>query len=108
MEASYPSDLTEQEWQLMAGCLPGPHKLGRPPRYEKRAILNGIFYIVRSGCSWRMLPRDLPPWRIVYYYFVTWQRMGLWEVLHEALRDGVRLQSAKKSAERCDLRRAER
>jgi putative transposase len=96
MEELYPSDLTEAEWQLAALCLPGPSKLGRPPRYEKRAILNGIFYVVRSGCSWRMLPRDLPPWRIVYYYFMTWERMGLWEVLHEALRDGVRLQSAKK------------
>lgn len=96
MEQPYPSDLTEQEWRLVAGCMPGPSKLGRPPRYEKRAILNGIFYVVRSGCSWRMLPRDLPPWRIVYYYFMTWQRMGLWEVLHEALRDCVRLQSAKK------------
>ena len=104
MEQAYPSDLTEQEWQLIAGCLPGPSRLGRPARYEKRAILNGIFYVVRSGCSWRMLPRDLPPWRIVYYYFMTWQRMGLWEVL----RDCVRLASAKKSTECCDLRRAER
>ena len=86
MEEPYPSDLTEEEWQLAALCIPGPSKLGRPPRYEKRAILNGIFYVVRSGCSWRMLPRDLPPWRIVYYYFMTWQRMGVWEVLHEALR----------------------
>lgn len=96
MEEPYPSDLTDEEWQLAALCIPGPSKLGRPPRYEKRAILNGIFYVVRSGCSWRMLPRDLPPWRIVYYYFMTWQRMGVWEVLHEALRDCVRLQSAKK------------
>jgi transposase len=96
MEEPYPSDLTEEEWQLAALCIPGPSKLGRPPRYEKRAILNGIFYVVRSGCSWRMLPRDLPPWRIVYYYFMTWQRMGVWEVLHEALRDCVRQQSAKK------------
>ncbi|CAN5456647.1 hypothetical protein BH18VER1_BH18VER1_17640 [soil metagenome] len=58
MEEPYPSNLTEEEWQLAALCLPGTSKLGRPPRYEKRAILNGIFYVVRSGGSWRMLPRD--------------------------------------------------
>ena len=95
-EECYPSDLTDVEWELIGPLLPGPQKLGRPPRYEKRAILNAIFYVVRSGCSWRMLPRDLPPWRIVYYYFMTWRQEGLWELLHETLRDCARLAHAKK------------
>lgn len=95
-EESYPSDLTDLEWELIEPLMPGPQKLGRPPRYEKRAVLNAIFYVVRSGCSWRMLPRDLPPWRIVYYYFMTWRQDGLWEVLHETLRDCARLALAKK------------
>ena len=95
-EESYPSDLTDIEWELIEPLMPGPQKLGRPARYEKRAILNAVFYVVRSGCSWRMLPRDLPPWRIVYYYFMTWRQEGLWDRLHETLRDCVRLSHAKK------------
>ena len=63
----YPSDLTDAEWAVLEPLLPGPAKLGRPPRYEKRAILNAIFYVVRGGCSWRMLPGEMPPRRIVYH-----------------------------------------
>ena len=51
----YPSDLTDAEWKILQPLIPGPAKLGRPPRYEKRAILNAIFYVVRAGCAWRML-----------------------------------------------------
>ena len=63
----YPSDLTDAEWEVLCPLIPGPAKLGRPPRYEKRAVLSAIFYVVRSGCSWRMLPGEMPPWRIVYH-----------------------------------------
>ena len=66
----YPSNLTDTEWKRIAPLIPGPKLFGRPPRYAKRAILDAIFYVVRSGCAWRMLPHDLPPWRIVYYYFM--------------------------------------
>lgn len=92
----YPSDLTDAEWQILQPRIPGPSKLGRPPRYEKRAILNAIFYVVRSGCSWRMLPGELPPWRIAYYYFMRWREDGVWIDLHEALRDALRQRSGKK------------
>lgn len=92
----YPSDLTDAEWEILRPLLPGPAKLGRPPRYEKRAILNAIFYVIRSGCSWRMLPSEMPPWRIVYYYFMRWREDGLWIDLHEALRDALRMRSGKK------------
>jgi len=59
---------------------------GRPERYPKREILNAIRYLLRSGCSWRMLPHDLPPWRIVYYYFRTWTDDGTWARLNAHLR----------------------
>ena len=95
-QESYPSNLTDAEWNLIEPLIPGPALFGRPPRYTKRALLDGIFYVVRSGCSWRMPPHDLPPWRIVYYYFMVWRREGLWQIIHDTLRDRVRLQSGKK------------
>jgi putative transposase len=92
----YPSNLTDTEWKLIEPLVPGPKLFGRPPRYTKRAILDGVFYVVRGGCAWRMLPHDLPPWRIVYYYFMVWRRAGLWQRIHDSLRDAVRLKSGKK------------
>ena len=92
----YPSSLTEAEWILIQPLIPGPKLFGRPPRYTKRAILDAIFYVVRGGIAWRLLPHDLPPWRIVYYYFMVWRRAGLWQKIHDTLRDRVRLQSGKK------------
>jgi len=92
----YPSNLTDSEWKQIEPLVPGPKLFGRPPRYTKRAILDGIFYVVRSGCAWRMLAHDLPPWRIVYYYFMVWRREGLWQSIHDTLRDRVRLRSGKK------------
>jgi putative transposase len=93
----YPSSLTEAEWKWIEPLVPGPKLFGRPPRYTKRAILDAIFYVVRGGIAWRLLPHDLPPWRIVYYYFMIWRRDGLWQQIHDALRDRVRLQSGKKA-----------
>lgn len=58
--------------------------------------MDAIFYVVRGGIAWRLLPHDLPPWRIVYYYFMVWRREGLWQKIHDTLRDRVRLQSGKK------------
>jgi transposase len=92
----YPSSLTDAEWKVIEPLVPGPKLFGRPARYSKRAILDAIFYVVRSGCAWRLLPHDLPPWRIVYYYFMVWRQEGLWQRMHENLRDAVRLRSGKK------------
>lgn len=94
--AVYPSDLTDAEWAVLEPLIPGEHKLGRPARYPKREIVNAIFYLVRSGCAWRMLPHDLPPWRICYYYFMIWKREGLWLKIHERLREFLRYRSGKK------------
>ena len=93
----YPSSLTHREWKLLEPLLPEPKLFGGPPRSPKRDILNAIFYAVRSGCAWRLLPHDLPPWRIVYDYFMVWRREGLWQKRHDTLRDQVRLRRGKKS-----------
>ena len=92
----YPCDLTDKEWEFLKPLIPGESKLGRPLRYAKREILNAILYLVRSGCAWRMLPHDLPPWRITYYYFMKWKQQGIWQKIHDHLRDLVRLKAGKK------------
>ena len=98
----YPSDLNEVEWELLRPLMAGPPKLGRP------LVLDAIFCVVRSGCAWRLLPHDLPPWRPCYDCFAEWRESGLWQELNGHLRDAVREKRAKKSPQRCDLRRAGR
>src|SRR5260221_10786694 len=97
---SYPTDLNAVEWAVVEKLLGASPKLGRPPRFARRAVLGAIFYMVRTGGSWRLLPHDLPPWRIVYYYFARWRGAGLFERLHDALREAARLQSGKKKPPR--------
>ena len=89
----YPSDLTDAGWEVLRPLLPGPAKRGRPPRYEKRAILDAVFYVVRPGCSWRMLPGEMPPWRLVCHYFMRRRQDGRWLGMHAALRDALRQRS---------------
>ena len=64
----YPTDLTDKEWALIAPYVPTAKPGGRPEKYPKREILEAIFYILRGGCAWRLLPHDFPPWQIVYQY----------------------------------------
>jgi putative transposase len=91
----YPTDLSDKEWDLIQHLVPDAKAGGRPEAYPKREILNAIFYLLRSGCSWRMLPHDLPPWRIVYHYFRQWRLDGTWQVMHDLLRGDVRAASGK-------------
>ena len=86
----YPSDLSDAEWQLVEPLLPKPCKRGRPIEYERREILNAIFYLLRSGCAWRMLPHDLPYWKLVSSYFYTWRDNGTLQRIHDTLRSKVR------------------
>ncbi len=92
----YSSNVNDREWALLSPLVTVPEKLGRPPRYERRLVLNAIFYVVRSGCAWRLLPHDLPPWRLCYYYFAKWRENGLWQEINDHLRGAVREKSAKK------------
>jgi putative transposase len=81
----YPSDLTEVQWENIEPLFPPPKTGGRPREYDNRALVNGILYVTRSGCSWRMLPHDFPPWQSVYGYFRRWRLAGLWKKIHDSL-----------------------
>jgi putative transposase len=87
---SYPSNLTPEQWVIIAPYLPKAQRGGRPRHINLRAILDAIFYVLCSGCAWRMLPGDLPPWQTVYWYFRKWRLDGTWERIHRYLRQWVR------------------
>jgi putative transposase len=91
MRKAYQSDLSDTEWSFLEPLLPVPHATGRPKVHSTREVLNAIFYIVRGGCAWRLLPHDFPPWKTVYHYFRSWRLDGTWERLHAALRKRVRV-----------------
>ena len=82
---SYPSDLTDGEWSRVESLVPRPKSGGRPSKYARREVLNGILYQIRTGCSWRTLPQDLPPWKIVHHYFRTWRDQGIWDPIANSL-----------------------
>lgn len=88
----YPSDLTSGQWKVLEPLLPGRAHTGRKTKYELREIVNAIFYLLRSGCTWRMLPRDLPPWHVVYWHFAKWRATGVWQHINDALRTELRVQ----------------
>lgn len=92
---SYPTDLTDTEWSHLAPHLPAPKEGGRPRRHAVRDLLNAIFYVLRSGCAWRLLPHDLPPWKTVYHYFRLWRLEGVWDRLHAALHIAVRIKAGR-------------
>jgi putative transposase len=91
MRKAYQSDLTDAEWSCLQPHLPTPKATGRPKLHSTREILNAIFYIVRGGCAWRLLPHDFPPWKTVFHYFRAWRSDGTWERIHAALRERVRV-----------------
>lgn len=91
----YPSDLTEAEWEILQPLMPAVRRDVRPRKYELREVVNAIRYLQRTGCSWRMLPHDFPPYRVVFYYFHLWRRTGVWEQVHHALYEQVRQQSGR-------------
>jgi|SRR5215813_706566 len=87
----YLSDLSDAEWALVQPLLPPPAVRGRPRRHSLRTILNAIFYVVRAGGAWRLLPHDFPPCKTVYHYFRQWRLDGTWERLHVVLRERLRV-----------------
>lgn len=86
----YPTDLTDEQWKLIQPLLPKSKPGGRPRSVDLREVLNGIFYVVRGGGSWRMLPKDLPPWGTVPFYYRCWRIDGTWEKILEDLRTRLR------------------
>lgn len=87
----YPSDLTALQWDDIEHLFPRPKSpAGRKRTYDRKDIVDAVFYLARTGCQWRALPHDFPPWKTVSYYFYTWRDRGVWERLHGALRDCIR------------------
>jgi transposase len=87
---AYPSDLNDEEWRALDSLVPAVKSGGRPSDHERREIVNAILYVLRTGCQWRALPHDLPPWKTVYTYFRTWRLNGTWKRIHDTLRRKVR------------------
>src|SRR3954451_13308500 len=81
----YETDLTDAEWAVIEPHMPRPAKLGRPPDWTFREIINEIFYVMRGGIPWRLMPTDLPPWPTVYRWFAAWRHRGLFETINHAL-----------------------
>src|SRR5215216_4878334 len=90
MKRRYPTDLTDAEWQCLEPYVPARSKRGRPRIHDSRIILDAIFYVLRSGCPWQLLPCDFPPWCTVYHYFRRWSRDGTWERVNRTIRELLR------------------
>ena len=99
---SYPSDLADEEWNQIQSLVPKPKsgkgKRGRPIANDRRSLVNAVFYVVRSGCPWRLLPGDFPPWQTVYGYYRHWSQDWTWRFIHDTLRDWLRQTEGRKVA----------
>src|SRR5258707_8350286 len=91
----YASDLNEEEWAILEPLIPLAKEGGRPRRINMREVVNGIFYLLKTGCQWRMLPKDFPKWKTVNYYFFKWRNDGTWQRLNDALREQVRMREGR-------------
>ena len=91
----YPSDVTDAEWKVLEPLLPRPKKTGRPRTIDRRLIVNALMYVLRSGCSWRMLPHDFPLWQTVYNTFRRWRRIGVFARWNRVLREKLRYQQGQ-------------
>jgi putative transposase len=91
MRKAYTTDLSDAEWELIEPHLPVPKAPGRPRLHPLRETLDAIFYVVRGGCAWRLLPHDFPPWKTIYHYFRAWRIDGTWERINAAIRERLRV-----------------
>ena len=90
----YPTDLTDDQWEQLEPLLPKPKsgtRRGGRPAADLREVANAVFYHLRGGLAWRLLPHDFPPWQTVYGYFRAWRLAGVWEEVHARLREEVRI-----------------
>ena len=87
---AYTTDLTDEEWQILAPLLPPEKSGGRPRKYPIREVINGMQYVLHGGCARRLMPYDLPHWQTAYQIFRTWRQDGTWLRIHDQLRDKVR------------------
>src|SRR5206468_9313702 len=78
----YASDATDEEWKVIAPHLPPPADCGRARETDLREVVNALFYIAQTGCQWRLLPKDLPPYTTVQRYFYAWRDSGVWQTIN--------------------------
>ena len=93
---AYPSDLTENQWNEIKPLIPAALPGGRHRSVDLREVLNGVLYLNRTGCSWRQLPHDFPPWGTVHYYYRRFRIDGTWQKIHDRLRERVRRKAGRK------------
>ncbi|MBD2166452.1 IS5 family transposase [Calothrix membranacea FACHB-236] len=91
MSKSYPTDLTDEQWELLSSLIPEENQGCRPRCVDLRAVMNAMFYILYAGCAWRMLLHDFLKWQTVYYYFRKWRMDGTWERISRKLQQWVRV-----------------
>ncbi len=94
----YPSDLTAAEWALVEPLIPPAKRGGRRREVNVREVLNGIFYVLATGCQWPALPKDLPPKSTVHHYFMLWEWDGTLERIHHALYVAVREREGREAS----------
>jgi putative transposase len=95
MRKTYPTDLSDAQWSCLLSYLPTPKAQGRPRIHSLRDVLDAIFYVLKSGCHWRLLPHDFPPWPTVYYHFRKLRLSGAWGLIYRALRSAERNRAGK-------------
>ena len=95
MRKPYPTDLSDVQWNRLRSYLPIPKPQGRPRTHSLRDVLDAIFYVLKSGCHWRLLPHDFPPWSTVYYHFRKLRRSGAWAFIYRALHKAERKRVGK-------------
>ena len=95
MRKPYPTDLSDAEWSYIEPHMPAPEGHGRPRIHDLREILDAVFYVLKSGCQWRLLPHDFPRWPTVYHYFRRWRIDGTWERINRAIRERLRVRSKR-------------
>jgi putative transposase len=96
MRKGYRTDLTDQEWKILEPLIPPAKPGGRPRKQDMRELTNAIFYLLRAGCAWDMLPKDFPPKSTVFYYFNAWRKDGTWKKFNDILRCQVRMMLGRK------------
>lgn len=97
LRKAYPTDLNDTEWARIAPYLPGKKFTGAPRKVPWREIMNGIFYVLKTGCPWRYMPHDLPNWKTVYHYFRQLRISGLWEIINQKVHEAARQAEGRES-----------
>ena len=95
MRKPYPTDLSDAQWTRLRLCLPTPKAQGRPRTHSLRDVFDAIFYVLKSGCHWRLLPHDFPPWSTVYYHFRRFRLSGLWSLILKVVHAAERKRASK-------------